>query len=298
MEPVELQKALRDLGTSFHIPDDRNLLPGIVRPLLPAAPLTRAFLEETLAPLTGNERSYALEFLARLGRREIADYAAGLAPGELEGSVKLSYARALLLCRDPRGYGILEDLYRHCLEHPDDKPMSVPVNWIHGVLHEQGPGDALAWECTTRLNAMREEPRMLADAKHGRRVGDFVFEVKLSDDGVGCAAAAWRYHPLADVLFFWWFKDPGKFTTVLEHRSRCKKWGRVVTYAEAGRGRVPAGKVLVAMGDAALLLDRAFFEESAWTFALTAIELMKEAGRPVAEGLEARLRAVRARGQA
>ena len=171
----------------------------------------------------------------------------------------------------------------------------MPANWIHGLLQEQGPGDARAWECTTRLNAMREEPRMLADAKRGRRVGDFVFEVALADGRVDCAAAAWRYHPLASALGFWWSEDPAKFTTVLERRSRCKKRGCAVTYAEAGRGKVPAGKVLVAYGDLSLTLDRAFFEEAASTFALTVVPLMKEAGRPVPEGLEARLAAVRTR---
>ena len=136
---------------------------------------------------------------------------------------------------------------------------------------------------------------MLADAKHGRRVGDFVFEVTLSEAGVGCVAAAWRYHPLASALLFWWREDTVKLTTVLENRSRCKKRGCAVTYAEAGRGKVPPGKVLVAYGDLAQTLDRAFFEEAAWTFALTAIELTKEAGRPVPEGLEKRLIALRAR---
>jgi len=295
VEPVELQKALRDISTSFHIPDDRNLLPDVIRPLLPAAPLTQAFLEETLAPLSGLEKAYALKFLARLGRREIADCAASLAPAELDGSIKLSYANALLLCRDPRGYTILEEVYRRSLERPDDKTGSVPRTWIEGVLHEQGPGDARAWECTVRLNAMREERRMLADAKHGYRVGDFVFEVKLDDVGVRCNAASWNFHPLGNALLFWWHKDPEKFTTVLENRSRCKNRGCAVTYAEAGRGKVPAGKVLVVYGDLPLLLDRAFFEEAAWTFALAAIELLKAAGRPVPAGLEARLRAVRAR---
>lgn len=214
----------------------------------------------------------------------------------VDGSSKLASARALLQSRDPRGYAVLEELYRHCLEHPEDKTGSVPVNWIHDALHEQGPGDSRAWECTVRLNAMREEPRMLADAKHGRRVGDFVFEASLADGGgARCRAASWHYHPLSSALGFWWSESPDKFTTVLEHRSRCKKRGCVVTYAEAGRGKVPAGKVLVAYGDLAQILDRAFFEEAAWTFALTVVALMKEAGRPVPEGLEARLLKVRAR---
>lgn len=209
--------------------------------------------------------------------------------------MRLAYAKALLLCRDARGYGVLEELYRHCLEQPDAKPMSVPVNWIHGVLHEQGPGDALAWECTTRLYAMREEKRMLADAKHGRRVRDFVFEVTFVEGFIRCTAAAWRHHPLAGALAFWWSEDPAKLTTVLENRSRCKKRGCAVTYAEAGRGKIPAGKVQVSYGELSSLHERAFFEEAACVFALTALELMKEAGHPVPEGVEARLLAVRAR---
>ncbi|MEQ1918822.1 MAG: hypothetical protein ABL955_06445, partial [Elusimicrobiota bacterium] len=248
MEPVELQKALRDISTSLDIPDYRNLLPDVVRPLLPAAPLTDAFLEETLAPLSGLEKAYALKFLARLGRKEVADYTAGLVADELDGSIKLSYAKALLLCRDPRGYAIIEDVYRRTLERPDDRPGSVPMGWIDDVLHEQGPGDVRAWECRVRLNAMREERRMLADEKHGHRVGDFVFEVKLDDVGAHCNAASWDFHPLGSALSFWWRKDPEKFTTVLENRSRCKNRGCAVTYAEAGRGKVPAGKVLVVYG--------------------------------------------------
>jgi hypothetical protein len=294
VESVALAEKLRAAGTSV-IELEKDVWPGIIQPLLPAARLTQEFLEKTLAPLPGHGKAKALEILAKLGRKEIADYAATLIDGEPEGSLRLSYAGTLLKCRDARGYGILEELYRRSMERPLEKPGSVPVAWIYDTLQEQGPGDAKAMECAQRLGAMRNEREMMGDAKQGRRVGDFVFKVTVTDLGASCSAAERRYDPLAIAFSFWWHQDADKFTIVLEHRSRCKKRGCAVTYAEAGRGKVPEGKVLVAAAGMELLLDRAFFEQAATTFASTAIELTKEGGRPVAEGLEDRLRAVRAR---
>lgn len=101
-----------------------------IAPLLPPEPLSPEFLEETLAPLHGLNRAIVLEFLARLGRAEIADTAARLAArAGVPGSHALELAVALARCGDPRGFAALEALFRRSLRHPDEEG-SVPLEWI------------------------------------------------------------------------------------------------------------------------------------------------------------------------
>ncbi|HYE90923.1 MAG TPA: hypothetical protein VEA38_07890, partial [Terriglobales bacterium] len=44
--------------------------------LLPPTPLSRSFLEDMLAPLSGARQGIVLDFLAKLGRAEVAEAAA------------------------------------------------------------------------------------------------------------------------------------------------------------------------------------------------------------------------------
>ena len=289
---MKLAQALRE---SVVQKVDDDLQPAWLREiktLLPAEPLSDAFLEDALGPLEIERRTRPLRLLALAGRREIAGYAAALAARVTDPETKLGYADVLTLCRDERGYKLLEEVYQACLDDPKNAP---PSSWVYDALNEKGPGDTRAWEAKFKFAEMREVPRMLADAKHGRRVADFVFEVTLSEHGISCSAAAYRYRALESFLSFWWHQDPEKLVTVLEHRSRCRRRECGATYAEASHRKVPEGKVLVEGMASKLLLDRALFEEAACEFALTAISLQAEAGRPAPESLEARLRTVRAR---
>lgn len=151
MGSVALAAALRDAGDSCN-PGTHDVWLEEIRPLLPKAPLTGAFLAEALAPLPGLGKAFALEVLALLGRREIADYVAGLVPGEEDGSVRLFYAQILLRCGDARAYVILEVLYRYSLDHPYEQPGSVPLQWISETLRKQD--GARARESEKRLSAI------------------------------------------------------------------------------------------------------------------------------------------------
>lgn len=126
----ELRDALRVLADELEEGNDA-FWRGRVAPLLPKEPLTPEFLDETLAPLHGLNRAVVLEFLARLGRREVAETAARLAasPGA-RGSHTLELAVALAECGDPRGLALLEALFRRSLGRPDDETLSVPLPWI------------------------------------------------------------------------------------------------------------------------------------------------------------------------
>jgi len=152
MGAVDLAAALREAGDSTN-PGENAVWLKEIGPLLPAAPLTDAFLAEALAPLPGLNKAFALEALAGLGRREISGYVAGLVPSEEDGSVRLFYARILLRCGDARAYGILEILYRFSLDHPHEQPGSVPLQWITKMLDEQGSAEARQF--AAGLNAIR-----------------------------------------------------------------------------------------------------------------------------------------------
>ena len=155
MDPVRLVDELRSLpGRS---PEDERYFMDRIRPQLPAAPFTAAFLEELLAPLSPIEQADVLEFLARLGRNEVAE----LAAGRLEragGGAKLCLAAALISVGDARGYAALEALYRHSLEFPDDKENSVPLSWIvDDTLLEEFARDEKAMDLRLRLIALKQQ---------------------------------------------------------------------------------------------------------------------------------------------
>lgn len=156
MEPVELVATLRRAGNAA-VPGDTGPWLDAVRPLLPAAPLSSAFLEEALGPVPGNGKAFALEILALLGRREIADFTAGLAAGEEDGSIRLFYAQILLKAGDRRACGILADLYRASRARPRERPGSIPLEWIYSTLSELEDDDPLGEECRARLAALRAE---------------------------------------------------------------------------------------------------------------------------------------------
>jgi hypothetical protein len=131
------------------------------------------------------------------------------------------------------------------------------------------------------------------------KVGEFAFTVELDGGRPRCEPADGKFFPLSTALSTCWAYSEERFVQILEERSGCGYEEQVgFDYAEDSPGEVPEGKVRVYFVDERLILDRAFFEEAACVFALAAIDLLKESGRPVAEGLEARLRAVRARGSA
>lgn len=152
MGSIELAAALRQAGDSTN-PGENEVWLKEIGPLLPASPLTAAFLADALAPLPGINKAFALEVLACLGRREIAGYVAGLVPTEEDGSVRLFYAQILLRCGDARAYGILEVLYRYSSDHPHEQPGSVPLQWITQTLDKQGSAEARL--CKARLTADR-----------------------------------------------------------------------------------------------------------------------------------------------
>ena len=126
----ELRDKLRAMSEELEEDNDAAWR-SLIAPLLPPEPLTPEFLDETLAPLYGLNRAVLLEFLARLGRAEVAGTAARLAEAaDARGSHRLELAVALAECRDPRGLAVLEALFRQSLRHPDDAVRSVPLAWI------------------------------------------------------------------------------------------------------------------------------------------------------------------------
>lgn len=131
------------------------------------------------------------------------------------------------------------------------------------------------------------------------RVGEFTFTVELRGGRPVCVAAGDRWFPLATALSSAWGEDGGLLAGLLEGRAAWSKEGAVgFHYAGDGPDEAPDGKVRVFFMQDRLVYERAFFEEAAIAFALAAMELMKEAGRPVPDGVDARFRALRARGSA
>jgi hypothetical protein len=155
MDSVKLVEELR--GLPGRIPEDERYWLDRIRPQLPAAPFTPAFLDELLAPLSPLEQADVLDFLARLGRKEVAEIAA-IRVERAAGIAKLYLGTALLSCGDGRGYGALEELYRHSLDFPDDKPNSVPLGWIvDDVLLDEFQHDDAAMALRLRLIALQQQ---------------------------------------------------------------------------------------------------------------------------------------------
>lgn len=285
MESIELVETLRRAGNPT-IPDDKEPWLDAVRPLLPAEPLSGAFLEQALGPLPGLGKAFALEILALLGRREIANFTAGLVPDEEDGSVRLYYARILLEVGDERACGILEDLYRFSQAHRLERPGAVPLAWIGRVLHER-PDDPIAQACMTRLAAYW----MKLDVS----VDDCSMSVELRDGRPHCAAADKRWHPLASALSSAWGTDGGFLADLLERRCGFDKDGVGFSYDGDGPDEAPDGKVRVHFLDDRLVLERAFFEKVAVEFGLVALSLLRAVERPSSEAVQRRLIALRAR---
>ena len=127
-----------------------------------------------------------------------------------------------------------------------------------------------------------------------KRVGDFSFSVELRGERPVCVAAGDRWFPLATALSSAWGLDGSLLAGLLERRAGWSQEGAVgFHYSGDGPDEAPDGKVRVIFMEERLACDQAFFEEAAIAFALAAIELMQEAGRPVADGLDARFRALR-----
>jgi hypothetical protein len=157
MDPVKLTEELRALPGRI-VPDDEQYWLDRIRPQLPEAPFTPAFLEELLAPLSLLEQSDVLDFLARLGRKEVAAFAA-VRLKKAEGDAKLRLGTALISCGDARGYAALEELFRHSLDFPDDKPNSVPLGWIYDTLFDEFGHDDAATALRVRLIALENQRR-------------------------------------------------------------------------------------------------------------------------------------------
>lgn len=126
----DLQDKLRTM--SEHIdPESETFWKEAITPILPREPLKEDFLRETLAPLHSLNQAIVLEFLARLGRSEVAGIAAELLEKRgLAGIETIDLGVALARCGDPRGLKALEALFHHSFKHPKDKGVSVPLEWI------------------------------------------------------------------------------------------------------------------------------------------------------------------------
>ena len=155
MDPVKLVEELRSLPG--RLPEDDRYWADRIRPQLPAAPFSTAFLEDLLAPLDPLRQADVLEFLARLGRKEIAEAAAARIQWA-GGGAKLCLGAALIACGDKRGYAALEELYRHSLDFPEDKAGSVPLGWIvDDTLLGEFKRDATAMALRLRLIALQRQ---------------------------------------------------------------------------------------------------------------------------------------------
>ena len=91
--------------------------------------------------------------LARMGRREVAGLAAALVE-RADGSERVELGLALAECGDGRGFALLEELYLRSLDRPDDKPGSVPLEWITEDTLKDRLGTEAALELRRRLIAL------------------------------------------------------------------------------------------------------------------------------------------------
>lgn len=294
---MTLVEALRQSAVQLTDVDDTPDKLAMVRPLLPREPLTAAFLDEALAPVPhAISRISVINLLACLDRREIADYAATMLAPESDPFNRYLLASALIRCRDERGFDELKRLHLESLDKAPGEQPPVPGHFLYSALESLGKGSEKADEIRFWMSEQINARKFLADPAHGRRVGDRVFSVGLRDGRICGESAAYRDGPLLNALSFLWNADAEKFVVLLEHRSRWKKRDISLTYSEASRGKVPEGKVLAAYGDEwKILLERSLFEEVAVVFGETAIGLLGKAGTPVPDGIEARLKALRAR---
>ncbi|HEX4048932.1 MAG TPA: hypothetical protein VH309_13895, partial [Elusimicrobiota bacterium] len=128
------------------------------RPQLPAAPLSDEFMTEALGPLSVHGRALVLELLDRMGRREIVGLAAALVK-DADGSERVELALALAECGDSRGFAVLEELFRHSLDHPGDSPRAVPLDWITEDTLMDRLGTEAALALRRRLIALEIERR-------------------------------------------------------------------------------------------------------------------------------------------
>jgi hypothetical protein len=154
-----LRERIRTLSEHLD-PESEGFWKEALTPVLPPEPLSRTFLAETLAPLSILKKAIALEFLARLGRGEVAEPAAELLKtGEARGIERIDLAVALARCRDPRGLAELEALFHHSLRHPDDKGNAVPLEWIVDDTLNDQLGTPEALELRRRLVAVINSSR-------------------------------------------------------------------------------------------------------------------------------------------
>ena len=157
MEPVKLSADLRAFGESVISGNDELWIERL-RPQLPVAPLAAEFLAESLAPLSVHGRALVIELLARMGRTEVADFAAALVK-DADGSDRIELARALAECGDSRGFDVFEELFRYSLDHPGDSPRSVPLGWITEDTLKDELGTEAALALRRRLIALEIERR-------------------------------------------------------------------------------------------------------------------------------------------
>jgi len=137
MADTSLTENLRSLSRSFD-EEDLDLWIDLIAPLLPRIALSPEALDEILAPLDTFLKTNVLGFLARIGRREVANTAAALVEGA-SGFERLQLAEALIERGDPRGFEVMDALHLHSLLHSeDDKDGTVPLSWItYDTLLEQ-----------------------------------------------------------------------------------------------------------------------------------------------------------------
>jgi hypothetical protein len=155
----ELQEKLRKLSDEI-IPENEQFFRNLIAPLLPDQPLTPEFLKETIAPLYSLNKAVVLEFLAHLGRREVADVAAELLESpEIRAIDRLELAVALARCGDRRGFKALEELFLYSLRRPKDERYSVPFDWITEDVLRERLGSPEALELRQRLVTLYNSSR-------------------------------------------------------------------------------------------------------------------------------------------
>jgi DNA-binding transcriptional ArsR family regulator len=136
MDSVALGKVLRDLADEPFFPLEYEGWAKDIVPNLPKEPIDTAWLSKLLESYHSLSQATVLEHLSRLGRKEVLPVALKLSE-KASGFDKLCFAGILVRLRAPRGYEMLEELYRYSLDHPDDKQNSVALDHVFDTLDEK-----------------------------------------------------------------------------------------------------------------------------------------------------------------
>jgi hypothetical protein len=153
---TELIKFLRALADP--VVEDEEYFFRTLAPLLPHTPMSPAFLDEVLAPLSLLLKCHLLVFLASIGRTEVVETAARLTTApEAEGFNLLSLGGVLLRCGDARGATVLEALYLRSLDRNSPERDTIYLGWLTGDLLWQEIGTLEALALRRRLLGLGRE---------------------------------------------------------------------------------------------------------------------------------------------